>query len=91
MNREAMMCHHLQWNHFPPVPVSMVPVCLAVVDYYAGAGPDGLVEDDGQRFDLPDGITFRGEGSAPAYEIAEAHHLWELIDWEMADDLEGVA
>lgn len=91
MNRAAMMLHHLQANHYPPVPASMVPVCLAVVDYYVSGGPDGLPLDDSECFDLPDGVTYRGGPCAPAEEIAEAHHLWEWIDWELAEaEAEGV-
>lgn len=92
MTRESMMLHHLQYNHYPPVPASMVPVCLAVVDYYVDHGPDGVAADDGQAFELPAGVTWRGQRRAPAYDIAEAHHLWQWIDGEIADaEAEGVA
>jgi len=66
---------HLQGNHFPPVPVSMVPVCIAALD----AAADG----DWQReIPLPDGVAYRGLPTAPAAAIIEQHHLESWLDIE---------
>jgi hypothetical protein len=75
---ETALSWHLQYNHYPPVPVSMVPVCVAAIDAMADDEPDRAV-------DLPDGISYRGQTSAPAWAIADQHHLgpWceELGGW----------
>jgi hypothetical protein len=59
---------HLTSNHFPPVPVSMVPVCIAALD--------AANEEDWDRMiSLPDGVGYRGLTAAPAHAIVEQHHL----------------
>lgn len=65
---EAALRWHLEHNHYPSVPSSMVPSCaLAVV--LAGDGEwDALVA-------LPDGIFYKGEDRAPVAAIIEQHHL----------------
>jgi hypothetical protein len=68
---------HLQSNHFPPVPESMVGPCVAAID--------AVNEGRGMaKISLPDPVTYRGETEAPAYEIVRAHHLdpWLIgEDW----------
>jgi hypothetical protein len=59
---------HLTSNHYPPVPVSMVPVCMEAIDMVNTGLPWGKVK-------LPEGVTFRGLPEAPAYDIVEQHHL----------------
>lgn len=59
---------HLVSNHYPPVPVSMVPVCIEAINLVNDGLPQGQVQ-------LPDGVTFRGLTSAPAYDIVDQHHL----------------
>ena len=59
---------HLQSNHYPPVPTSMVEPCIDAIEAYW--------EDDASRYiELPAGVLWRGNTSAPAYAIIEAHHL----------------
>ena len=65
---EAGLAYHLQGNHYPPVPVSMVQPCIDAIDAY--------YEEDYQReINLPEGISWRGNTSCPASAIVEAHHL----------------
>jgi hypothetical protein len=46
----------------------MIPVCIAAID--------AINEDDGSRsIELPASVHWRGEDFAPAWAIAEAHHL----------------
>jgi hypothetical protein len=73
---------HLTSNHYPPVPKSMVEPCIEAIDN-ANAG-----EWD-KRVDLPEGVTWKGETSAPTNTIVEQHHLefW-IIESEL--DEEGV-
>lgn len=59
---------HLTSNHYPPVPVSMVPVCIAAIEA-------GSEEDWNREIELPEGVTYRGSLTAPAHAIIEQHHL----------------
>lgn len=72
---EDALAWHLTSNHFPPVPVSMVPACIEAID----AGNAGDWE---QMIGLPDGVGYRGLTVAPARAIIEAHHLDAWIDPE---------
>lgn len=68
LSLEAGLAYHLQANHYPPVPVAMVQACIDAIDAY--------YEEDYQRLiELPGDITWRGQSSAPASAIADAHHL----------------
>lgn len=59
---------HLRCNHFPPVPLSMLPICEEAID----AGN----EDEWDRMiELPEGTLYRGSNEAPAWAIIEGHHL----------------
>ena len=60
---------HLTTNHYPPVPIEMVPVCLDAIDAVNSES------DWDKLITLPHGITFRGLTQAPASAIIEAHHL----------------
>jgi hypothetical protein len=66
---------HLQYNHYPPVPLSMVPVCSAAIDAYN--------EGDYKRhISLPSEVFWRDNAYAPAYAIIEAHHLESFLEDE---------
>ena len=65
---EAQIAWHLQGNHYPPVPTSMVQPCIEAIN----AGN----EDDYKRsITLPEGVSWRGSNEAPAYALIEGHHL----------------
>lgn len=64
---------HLTANHYPPVPTSMVPVCVEAIDACNEGDFDRLI-------DLPEGISWRHQSHAPAWAIAESHHLDSWID-----------
>ncbi len=64
---------HLQHNHYPPVPSSMVPVCEAAIDNANADDWDAAVE-------LPEGVTYKGSTTAPTWAIVEQHHLTAWID-----------
>lgn len=64
---------HLQGNHYPPVPVSMVDPCIDAIYAYAEG-------DSNRDIVLPDGIKYRGDIAAPAIAIIEQHHLWEFVN-----------
>lgn len=77
---EQALVWHLQSNHYPPVPVTMVPVCVEAIE----AIEDG---DTDRRIELPEGTLYRGQETAPAWAIAEAHHLDAFIAHEPDDDV----
>jgi len=77
---DQALAWHLQGNHYPPVPVSMVPACKKAIEiateaYWGDASLNDLIE-------LPSPITWRGETHAPARAIIEAHHLDAFINPE---------
>jgi hypothetical protein len=68
LDMESGIAMHLRVNHYPPVPVSMVQPCIDAIDAYW----EDSIE---RRIDLPEGVLWRGETSAPAWAIIESHHL----------------
>jgi len=68
----SALAYHLSANHYPAVPLSMVPVCIEALAW---------AEDDERdaKVALPEGITWRGEAYAPVWAIIEAHHLEPFI------------
>ena len=72
LDLETQLAYHLQGNHYPPVPLSMVQPCIEAIDAY--------YEEDYQRMiDMPKvgdfQILYRGSTQAPASAIVEQHHL----------------
>ena len=65
---EQSIAIQLQSNHYPPVPLSMVQPCIEAINACNDESPREPIA-------LPEGITWRGEITAPAYAIVEAHHL----------------
>ena len=75
---EQQLAWHLQSNHFPPIPVSMVQPCVEAIDAYW--------EDDlDKEIDLPEGVSYRGKQTAPAREIIINHHLDPWCEDEFLD------
>jgi hypothetical protein len=59
---------HLTSNHYPPVPKSMVLPCIEALEAYW--------EDETDReIQMPEGVTYLGKDTAPAWAIIEQHHL----------------
>jgi hypothetical protein len=59
---------HLSSNHYPPVPNSMVLPCIEALEAYW--------EDETDReIPMPEGVSYRGQNTAPAWAIIEQHHL----------------
>ena len=59
---------HLTSNHYPPVPTSMVLPCIEAIEAYNEGETD-------REIAMPEGITYKGFNTAPAYAIIEQHHL----------------
>jgi hypothetical protein len=73
LDLETQLAYHLQGNHYPPVPLSMVQPCIDAIDaMYA--------EESDTPIALPEGITYKGRTTAPAWAIVEQHHLSWFID-----------
>ena len=77
---ETQLAYHLEGNHYPPVPLSMVQPCIDAIDAYYDEDFDRMIAmpmvGDFQ-------ILYRGDTQAPARAIVDQHHLqfW-LPDWE---------
>jgi len=65
---EQQLAWHLQSNHYPPVPTSMVTPCAEAIECYWSDELD-------KEIDLPEGVLYRGKTTAPAREIIINHHL----------------
>ncbi len=68
LDLETAIGYHLQGNHYPPVPLSMVEPCIDAIDAYYD-------EDYNRKIALPEGVFWKGMTKAPACAIVEAHHL----------------
>lgn len=65
---EDAIAVHLTSNHYPPVPISLVPACIEAIDAMNASEPDTWIA-------LPDGIGFHGYSSVEAFELVQALHL----------------
>ena len=68
LDLEVAIGYHLQGNHYPPVPLSMVQPCIDAIDTY-------YEEDYNRLIEMPEGVFYRGDTYAPASAIVNAHHL----------------
>jgi len=73
LDLETQLAYHLQGNHYPPVPLSMVQPCIDAID----AAYD---EDYDREIEMPEGVSYKGKTTAPAWAIIEQHHLSWFID-----------
>ena len=75
---------HLQSNHYPPVPVEMVPACIEAIDVYCND------EDIDTEIPLPvvNGfqVTYQGRNTSPAWAIVEQHHLDAWLPYDEPSD-----
>ena len=68
LDLEVALGYHLQGNHYPPVPLSMVQPCIEAIDAYYD-------EDYNKLIEMPQGVSYKGQTHAPAWAIVEQHHL----------------
>lgn len=78
---EQQIAWHLQGNHYPPIPTTMVQPCIEAIDAYNEGRIQSLI-------DLPEGVFYKGDPYAPAWAIVEQHHLesWLAYDEDYVDD-----
>lgn len=68
LSMETAIGYHLQGNHYPPVPLTMVQPCLDAIDAYWD-------EDLNRMIAMPEGVLYRGSNEAPAWAVIQQHHL----------------
>lgn len=78
LSLEQAISIHLTANHYPPVPVSMVTVCIDAIDAYNEG-------DFNREIELPEGVSYKDKTTAPAWAIIEQHHLSEWLDEDLYD------
>jgi hypothetical protein len=59
LDLETAIGYHLQGNHYPPVPLSMVQPCIDAIDAYYEDAYDREIE-------MPEGVSYKGRDTAPA-------------------------
>lgn len=72
---DAALTYHLTANHYPPVPVQMVPYARFAIEITNLGRPGTIV-------DLPPGVLWNGKPAAPASAFIESFHLHHFL----ADD-----
>jgi hypothetical protein len=60
LDLEVALGYHLQGNHYPPVPLSMVQPCIEAIDAYYD-------EDYNKLIEMPEGVSYKGDSHAPAW------------------------
>ena len=81
---EQAVEYQLRVNHFPPVPYSMIPVCIKAIENANEGNWDGMV-------DLPEGTSYRGSNQAPTSAIIQGHHLEFFLEQEEEEEEEEVS
>ena len=76
LDLETAIGYHLQGNHYPPVPLSMVQPCIEAIDAYYD-------EDYNKLIEMPEGVSYKGQTHAPAWAIIEQHHLSAWLPEEL--------
>ena len=76
LDLETAIGIHLQSNHYPPVPLSMVEPCIEAIDAY-------YEEDFDRAIEMPEGVSYRGQSHAPAWAIVQQHHLEAWLPEEL--------
>lgn len=66
---------HLHANHYPPVPLTMLEPCKAAIDFCWNENMYGEIA-------LPEGITYKGQRTAPAWAIVKEYHLHAWLESE---------
>lgn len=75
LSLEDSLHWHLRANHYPPVPIEMIPVCVEAIEACNEY-------DEERQIVLPLGVSYKGLTSAPAWAIVDGHHLDAWIDRE---------
>ncbi len=80
-NLEVALTFHFRSNHYPPLPLSLIPIAIKIIKGEVG-------END--KIELPQGISYKGSKTAPVRECIKAWHLDAfLLDPESYEQEEG--
>ena len=64
---------HLVNNFYPPIPSFMTDTCVSALNAY-------WEEETDRMIDMPEGVSYKGSTSAPAWAIVEQHKLHAWLD-----------
>ena len=67
-NKDLGLLAHLQGNHYPPVPASMLGPSKRAFSAVNRGKHDSQIK-------LPEGVLYKGQKTAPAHAIVDQHHL----------------
>lgn len=67
-NLDAVLLYHLTANHYPPLPASLVPTAKLAIEA-------AEAEEWDKQIELPEGVTYKDQSSAPASACIDAWHL----------------
>ena len=67
--------YHLSTNFYPPIPSFMAQTCVDAINAY-------LEKETNRLIDMPEGVSYKGSPSAPAWAIVEQHRLDSWLDSE---------
>lgn len=77
---------HLRSNHVPSIPAAFADAAAAAIEAIEAGEPDRLIH-------YGEGLTANRRAADTASDIADAMHLWSMIEetgWDPADDEEGL-
>ena len=76
---ESALIWHLQSNHYPPLPLALLPVALKAIE-------NGNAQLWDEEITMPEGIGFRNKPTAKTADVIETMHLDSFLDemdeWE---------
>ena len=64
---------HLRYNHYPPLPSALIPVCKRAIDHAVKGEWDA-------RLRLPQGLDFRNRRTMTVDECVESCHLRAFLE-----------
>jgi hypothetical protein len=68
-----IMADHLRHNHVPPIPAAFADAANAAIEALEAGEPDLLIT-------YGDGLAANGRSADRAADIADAMHLWDLVE-----------
>jgi hypothetical protein len=79
---------HLQGNHYPPIPLIMVEVCVEAIELARLGNYTAEIKlpTSQGKYGEPFQITWQGQDTAPVSAIIEAHHLDGFINTDTEQD-----
>jgi hypothetical protein len=72
---------HLVSNFYPPIPRFMAQTCVDALNAF-------WEQDTNRMIDMPEGVSYKGSTSAPAWAVVEQHRLSPWLDEEEDYDSE---